>query len=155
VQESSTDENLQEIIEPIINGLGFKLVELKARPVKSIIEVSVVIYNPEASITVQNCTQVSRAIHPKLELIYSTESLVKPIRLEVSSPGLTRNLKSMHELSIFVNRGIQVLIDSEWVPGIIQKTENDILFLKKGEEILEIPFLKVQKARLDYTQEVR
>jgi ribosome maturation factor RimP len=78
---------------------------------------------------------------------------LEDLRLEISSPGINRTLKRQEEFTIFEGRGVRLKIDDTWVGGIIAGTTEDELILRQGAEQTMIPFRKIRKAKLDYSQE--
>ncbi|RPJ04229.1 MAG: hypothetical protein EHM28_13805, partial [Spirochaetaceae bacterium] len=107
--------------------------------------VSVVIYR-KGGVTVEDCTQVSRTIQPRLELLTDLGSF----QLEVSSPGMSRELAGRTDYDIFQGRGVAILLDgeSEWLRGIMERTDSDNLFLRVGEDLNIIPFGNIRRAKL-------
>jgi len=139
-------------VEPIVTGMGFRLVELRFGQSHKQNHVSVTVYGPEG-VSVGDCAALSRVLYPRLELIEELSYL----RLEVTSPGLDRVIKSPEEYEIFLGRGARVLTRSEgrWVGGTIQGVHDGALRLRgrdSGE--VEIPLGDIQKARLDDSEEV-
>lgn len=148
------DEMRQALIDevkPIINAMGFELVELKFGLSRNQQHVSIIIYSPEG-VGLDNCAAVSKNLHPRLEMIEGLEDL----RLEVSSPGLERVIKQRDEYRIFQGRSISICLDDGqgWRGGIISSVTDETLLFKKRGTVLEIRFDDIQKARLDYRQEV-
>jgi len=75
------------------------------------------------------------------------------MRLEVSSPGLERVIKSRTEYELFTGRGVSVLAAGERQEGIIAGVTEDSLLLDcKGERKI-IKFEQIRKAKLDYKLE--
>ncbi|MBN1835347.1 MAG: hypothetical protein JW820_05815, partial [Spirochaetales bacterium] len=79
-------------VTPIVSGMGFRLVELRHGQSHRQNHVSVTVYRPEG-VSVGDCAAISRVLHPRLELMEELENL----RLEVTSPGLDRVIKSPEE----------------------------------------------------------
>lgn len=147
-----TDEDLIAELEPVVDGLGFRIVEAKQARVRGTLHVAVVIYGPDG-VSVDACAQVSRTLMPRLELLFSTQD----IALEVGSPGIDRKIKDNREFEIFTGRGVQVLlIDSdEWIGGTIDAVDALSVTISGGFGSRSVPFEKIQKAKLDEAQEVR
>jgi len=144
--------SIREEVEPIINGMGFKIVEIKLGLSHRLNHVSIVIYGKKG-VGVNDCSGISRNILPRLELIDELDN----ISLEVTSPGISRQIKSKEEYDIFADKGIKLLlIDSpEWISGIITGTKENSLFLSAEKGIIEIDMNNIKKAKLDYSQEDR
>ena len=79
-------DTVSEIIEPIINELGFELVDVEFLKEGSDWFLRVYI-DHEEGINIDNCADVSRAIGKKLDEV---DPVTQEYYLEVSSPGLER-----------------------------------------------------------------
>jgi len=146
-------ENVVEAeVRPLVEGLGFSLVELALGRSHRLSHLKLVIHK-ESGITVNDCTQVTRTLRPRLELIEGLQDLA----MEVSSPGIDRRLKRKEEYGIFRNRGVRLLLEgqSEWTGGIIRGVEGDLLSIEQESETRVIRLADIRAARLDQTQEVR
>lgn len=132
--------------------MGFEVVEVKLGLSHKLSHISIVVYNKNG-VGINDCSSISRNILPRLELIEELDN----ITLEVTSPGIDRQIKSKEEYDIFVGRGIKLLLidSSEWTGGIISEVKNNKLFLLKEKEIIEIEMNSIKKAKLDYSQEDR
>ena len=138
-------------IEPIITGMGFMLVELKFGRSKNQQHISIIIYRAEG-VGVDDCAALSKNLRPRLEMIEGLDEL----RLEVSSPGLARVIKNRNEYKIFQGRGVHILLNDghSRQGGIIADVEGETLLLNKNGNMMKIKFDDIQKARLDYAEEV-
>jgi ribosome maturation factor RimP len=143
-------EHVQEMVmkevEPVVNGMGFSLVELTVSRQKGATRVGVIIHRP-SGVGIEECAEVSKLLFPRLETI---EGLMD-VSLEVSSPGIERVIKSPREYPLFQGRGIRLLAGSEteWIGGVLEKAENGVLALRSEGKLMEFPLASVRKARLD------
>jgi ribosome maturation factor RimP len=136
--------NLYHEIEPVIRGMGYSLVEMARKETKYGLQVKVVIYHYHG-VGVNDCETVYRTIMPKIELTEETEE----INLEVTSPGITRNIKNAVEFSVFIDREVRVLLDNEeWIEGTIVGADSETLTLRIEDETSEIPIDDIRKAKL-------
>ncbi len=137
-------------IEPVIRGMGFSLVEFSRQETKGRLQVRLVIYHYRG-VGLKDCETIHRTILPRIELIEQSQD----VYLEVTSPGITRNIKYANEFSIFVDRQVSVLgeDESDWVHGTIANVDEHELELETAEGRYTIPIEKIKKARLAYAQE--
>ncbi len=144
------NDTVRAEIEPVLNGMGFSLVELAIGRIKGATRVSVVIYRPEG-VGIDECAEASRLIFPRLETI---EGFTE-VSLEVSSPGIERVLKSTAEYAIFRGKGVRILEgeNAEWIGGVIETAEDGVLTLKRGGQLKKFPFSSIRKGKLDHSQE--
>lgn len=141
-------ENVRREVTPVIEGMGFSIVELNVGRSTHQINVAIVIYNPEG-VGIEDCAAVSRTLRPRLELLEGSENM----RLEVSSPGLERVIKSDEEYALFEGRGVSLLVGRERLEGIIAGVTEDSLLLNCRGETKTIHLGQIRKARLDYKLE--
>ncbi len=144
------NDTVRAEIEPVLNGMGFSLVELAIGRIKGVTRVSVVVYRPEG-VGIDECAEISRLIFPRLETV---EGFAE-VSLEVSSPGIERIIKSPAEYAIFRGRGVRILEggNTEWIGGVIETAEDGVLTLKGGGQLKKFPFSSIRKAKLDHSQE--
>ena len=70
--------------------------------------------------------------------------------MEVSSPGMERNIKNAAEFSFFKGREIRVWdkTKSDWVPGIIRDSDSEKLTMEaEGGEIIDVAYENIAKAK--------
>lgn len=137
----------EEIIAPVVEGKGFELADLEFLQEGGFYYLRVYI-DKESGISIDDCEDISRQIEEDVDRIID-----KKFFLEVSSPGLERRLKKEKDFLKFVGKKIEVRLknkvnDSKNFEGVIKKYESDTLFLDIKTEILEIPFKKIERAKL-------
>ena len=135
----------------LVEGLGFKLVDLKIIPAKTITKISAMIAspNPQESIGVNDCAKVHRALLPRLEALLGTEDTT----MELTSPGIEHNIKNAAEFSIFIGRNVRVWDKTvtDWVGGTIKSSdEKSVTLEKEVGETLTILFENIAKAKFTY-----
>lgn len=88
IQETGLAADLAQLIEPVLDSLGFRLVriEISGRDGKT---VQIMAERPDGSMTIDDCEVVSKAISPLLDV---QDIVSDSYRLEVSSPGIDRPL---------------------------------------------------------------
>ena len=121
-----------EIVSASVAGLGYELVdfELSARGL-----MRVFIDKPEG-IGVEDCAAVSN----HLTRVFAVEN-IEFERLEVSSPGLDRPLKSLADFQQYLGRGVKVrlntLVDGrKRFDGIIESLDGETIVFVMNEETL-------------------
>jgi ribosome maturation factor RimP len=87
----------------------------------------------------------------------------RDLQLEVSTPGLQRNLKDVYEFTLFVGKRVRVYDTTKeaWLSGIIQNSNDSSVtlsevFIDDDKEMIEtmvVEFASIQKAKLDYRWE--
>jgi ribosome maturation factor RimP len=116
----------------IVKEHGFALVDLKIVPQKTQIHVTAVITGKaETSIGVDDCAKVHRILLDFLEKKLNSDD----IYMEVTSPGMERNIKNAAEFPLFTGRIVRVwdIEKSDWVPGKIIKADPKAVTLEVSE----------------------
>ncbi|MHB9293094.1 putative ribosome maturation factor RimP [Hollandina sp. SP2] len=127
------------------------LVDISVSRHKGSVQVKMVIYKP-GTIGVDDCSQVHRALLPRLELAFPGQEL----SVEVSSPGIERVIKDGSELVHYIGRGIKCFRRdiSDWSAGILKAADATHLVLQGKDGMIELVYENIAKAKLDYSQEV-
>jgi len=154
-ESKKPDDVLFFSLEPVVRGLGMALIELnvfhgKARggnPPGA--QVRLVVYR-DGLTGVDDCSRVHRGVLPRLELAFPGQD----IYLEVSSPGIDRNIKDGSEFLHYVNKGVKCYRTdiSDWTTGILTAVDGEKIALRldSGETPgeIELPYEVIAKAKL-------
>ena len=146
---------LQEMLEPLIDEMGFDLVRvITIGNVNPTLQIMIERKDRE-NIVVDDCAAVSRAVSALLD---EKDPIAGRYTLEVSSPGLDRPLTALENFVRFA--GFEAKIETDVEIGkrfkgrIVRVDENDnIVFAMDGEEYF-IPYEAVFKAKLLLTDEL-
>ena len=143
------DDRVREEIKPLLEALGFILIEVNVFRGKGARQARLVIYRPEG-VSIEDCARVSRQVHPRLEIMEE----LGDCSLEVSSPGIGRQLRGPSEYEIFKGRGVKALLtgESEWREGMIDHVDDKSLFLKAEGVIVEIPLEQIKQVKLAFVK---
>ncbi len=130
--------------EPLVQGLGYKLVDLNVFNKSGVWQAKAVIH-AENGVGIKDCAAVHRAIQPRLEALLGSQEL----SVEVSSPGINRQVKRSVELAAFIG-GEAEIWDSgitDWRRGVLKEVSGaGVLLVSDGKEIL-LPYDNIKKAR--------
>ncbi len=100
--------SLQQIVETTTQGLGYELVEIE-RSAGGLLRITIDLpwtpESPDGLITVEDCEKVTRQLQFALE-VEGTEYK----RLEVSSPGIDRPLRSERDFERFAGEVIDITL---------------------------------------------
>ena len=118
---------------PLVEGLGFVLVDLKIIPTKNVTKISAVIASkdPAQNIGVNDCAKVHRALLKRLEALLGTEETT----MELTSPGIEHNIKNAAEFTIFTGRDIRIWDKTvnDWVHGKIYSADEKSVTLEQTD----------------------
>jgi ribosome maturation factor RimP len=142
---------LEELIQPLVESQGADLVELQYGMPKRGRGVLRLFVDRTGGISIEELARINRMVGGLLEV---HDVIPGSYTLEVSSPGLTRALKTPKDYQRYVGRLVRVTTRSPWEgrqvhSGILQGLEDDQVSLKEGESVVSIPLSEIARARLD------
>lgn len=132
----------------LVEGLGYKLVDLKIIPAKTITKISAIVttVNPDENMGVNDCAKIHRVLLPRLEELLGTEDTT----MELTSPGIEHNIKNAAEFAVFKGRNVRVWDKeiTDWIGGKIISADDKSVTMEKenGEQITEL-FENIAKAK--------
>ena len=138
----------------LVEGLGFKLVDLKIIPGKTTTKISAMIgsSDPQVNIGVNDCAKVHRLLLPRLEALLGTDDT----SMELTSPGVEHNIKNAAEFSVFTGRNVRVWDKTvtDWVGGkILSSDEKSVTLEKDDGTSVTVTYENIAKAKFIYTIE--
>jgi ribosome maturation factor RimP len=134
------------LIEPVLNDLGYELVEVQFRREAHGQILRVIIFRPEG-IGVDDCARVSREVSHLLDV----EDLIdQAFHLEVSSPGLDRPLNTARDFARYRGSRVRVILaeTAEEIIGVIGDIREEQVALDTPQGVRIIPLFLVKKAKL-------
>ncbi len=142
-------EHLLNLIEPIVEGLGYECVgiDYNPHPRHGLLRIYI---DSENGILVDDCTKVSHQISGVLDV---EDPIQGNYQLEVSSPGADRPFFKISQFEEYLDETVAVNLfraieGRRKITGLIKKVEGDVITLQEGEQIYEVPFDAMSKARL-------
>ena len=148
---SEIKQKMEELLQPLLEAQGTELVDLELhRPRRGKTIVRLFLDRPEG-ITLGEIARVSRMVGDLLEVY---DLIPESYHLEVSSPGLTRELKKPEDYRRYLGRLVRIttrhaLEGRQVFRGILQTLEDDAVCLKEGETVYRLPLPEIARARLD------
>jgi ribosome maturation factor RimP len=140
------EQRIFDLLEPVVSGLGLGLVEIGAAGERRRTVVRIVLHSP-GGVSHGDCSRVTRACAAALE---DAPVIDGSYKLEVSSPGIARQMRSGREFDVFRGAPVQVfLVDGTSRTGTCEgmKGEEVVLREEDGTESV-ISWSTVTKARL-------
>ena len=142
-------ERLVALIEPLLGRLGYELVDLEYSAGRSSSVVRIFIDKPEG-IRVEDCEQVSREVSTLFDV---EDPIANAYRLEVSSPGFDRVLRTKPHFERFM--GERVFVELK-VPrdgrkrytGMLRQVADAGIEIEVDRQVVNVPFADIGKARL-------
>jgi ribosome maturation factor RimP len=104
IVEQGVAARLAAIAEPVLAGLGFRLVRVRVSGLSGC-TVQIMAERPDGTMTIDDCEATSRALSPVLDV---ADPFAEAYRLEVSSPGIDRPLVRRSDFERFAGHQIKV-----------------------------------------------
>ncbi|MDR0850276.1 MAG: ribosome maturation factor RimP [Christensenellaceae bacterium] len=150
---SKVAEKVSEHIKPIVEDLGYELVEVEYKKRNDGMNLTVTIAN-EREIGIEDCEKVHLAIDGVLDDLDPTNG--ETYRLNVSSPGLDRKFKTTRDYERSLGREIVVKLytpieGSKEFVGVLKEvtgieitleTENKIMVFERSQIASSQPYIK-------------
>jgi ribosome maturation factor RimP len=141
---------MEKKLENIVSAMGLDFIEMIVAPGRVL---QIFIDNPDGGVSASDCEKVSR----QLDKFFAVEGF-EYLRLEVSSPGLERQLKKIDDYKKFIGKMIKVtVVDDlknkkrfESVIEAVDLCEQKISLKSEDGIFVNVPFSQVEKARLVY-----
>jgi ribosome maturation factor RimP len=158
ITESGVAARVAAIVEPVIDGLGFRLVRVKVSGQNGC-TVQIMAEREDGTMTVEDCEAVSRSLSPVLDL---EDPVGRAYHLELSSPGIDRPLVRRGDFERWAGHEAKIemavpVAGRKRFRGPIRGLDGDAVVLelpevKEGEEPLaRLPLTDLADARLVLT----
>jgi len=142
--------DLWAMIEPVVTGLGYEVVDIEFRPHPRDGLLRVFI-DHESGIQMEDCEAVSRQLSAMIDV---EDPVPGHFNLEVSSPGLDRPLRKAEDFEKFTGAIVKIKLSMPTIEGqrnftgkLLGIKDNDVLLEVDGETI-SLPLGGIDKARL-------
>ena len=136
--KKSVSELVEELCSPIVEKLGYELVEVKYAKGRSGMELTLFIYSKDG-ITLEDCEKVSKAVDEPLDNLNPTNDA--QYTLNVSSLGLDRPIKSKRDADRNIGKKIDVKLYASkdgnklFTGVLIESTDNELTIELKDKQI--------------------
>ncbi len=159
IAKTAMDRRLADIIQPVIEGLGFELVRIRLMG-GATRTLQIMADKPEGGIEVDHCGDISTAISAVLDV---EDPIEENYVLEVSSPGIDRPLTRLKDFEMWKGWEARIetteLIDGRRrFKGTLAGVEGDevLIALDEGKEpvIIGLQFDWLSDAKLILTDEL-
>jgi len=139
-------DQIEEVVTPVLRDHGLQLVDLEWRALRPRSVLRLFVDKP-GGVGIGDCERASREIGDVLDAAALIEGTYD---LEVSSPGLDRQLRKDREFRWAVGRRVRCwLAGGEEVRGRLAAVEPDRLVLERDGGRVELPRGVLTKARLE------
>ncbi|MBX3597558.1 MAG: ribosome maturation factor RimP [Rhizobiaceae bacterium] len=161
IREAGIDARIATIIEPVLRGIGFRLVRVRLFGQNGL-TLQIMAEREDGTMTVEDCEEVSRAISPALDV---EDPIEKAYHLEVSSPGIDRVLVRKSDFTTWIGHIVKLetsvmVADRKRFRGRIASVDADAVTIERDqasygdEPTVTIPFEAISEARLILTEDL-
>lgn len=142
-------EEIYQLAVPICESLGIEIVEMHVHPYNETINIQIFADRPTGGIGIDECTQLNRRLD---EFLFNELKLGNNYTLEVSSPGLDRNLVNYRDFRRIIGRDVHVFLKEavrgrREVEGRLTGVRESEILLQIGREEWMIPMDKIEKGK--------
>ena len=136
---SKIKDRCEEKLRPIIEDLGYELIEVNYQKVAGEMNLIFTI-DSDTPITIDDCEKVTKAIDPILEEMNPTDD--RPYILSVSSPGIDRPLKSKRDFDRNIGKEIEITLfkkleNKKTFIGVLDNyDENSITIIQEEKPVI-------------------
>jgi ribosome maturation factor RimP len=150
MMERDVIDRVRAMVLPIVRDEGMELVDIEYRR-ESGGWVLRLILDKEGGVTLDDCTRVSQEVGRNLEV---EDIIPTSYTLEVSSPGLTRPLKTEKDFLKYLQRLVKVktvdpIENRRQFKGRLQGVSESGVEIQVDGRIFQIPFSNLAKANLE------
>lgn len=161
IRESGIDARIAIIVEPVLRGMGFRLVRVRLSGQHGL-TLQIMAEREDGTMTVEDCEEVSRAVSPALDV---DDPIEKAYHLEVSSPGIDRPLVRISDFVTWTGHLVKLetsvlVADRKRFKGKIAEADAAGILLERdkaayGEEpTVRIPYDTIAEAHLVLTDDL-
>lgn len=160
ITETGLEARVARIVEPVIAGLGYRLVRVKLSAMNGT-TLQIMAERPDGTMTVEDCEILSRDLSPVLDV---EDPIDRAYHLEVSSPGIDRPLVRRSDFIDWGGHVARIELDRPLngrrrFRGRLAGVEGDRVRLAldepfEGESLAMLPLAEIGEAKLILTDEL-
>jgi len=150
------EEKLMMSINEIIDSKNIKVLNINIKKMNKNSKVEIII-DSDSGVSLDDCAFVSQISKNLIEL---ESDLQKKYTLEVSSPGINRELYTIEDFCAFKGFKIKIKLKKvlnkyKNILGTIESIKGESILIKSKEEEIQINFNDIKKANLQRDIEVK
>lgn len=146
-------ERLLAMLEPVVEGLGYELVELEFKAGAGVLRIFIDRLEPRAEVegvTLDDCERVSHQVSAVLDV---EDPIPGAYNLEISSPGLERPLRKPAHYERFLGERAKVELavpqdGRKRYTGLLRSVEDGHLVIEVDGQEHRLPLGDIERARL-------
>ena len=145
----SAYDNLEQMLGPTIEGLGYELLGIERRRSDGALLLRLYIDSPEG-IMLSDCERVSRQVGDVLD---AEDAIAGTYTLEVSSPGMDRPLFTLEHYRKYLGAQVQTRLRGlvqgrRRLAGTLTAVEGEAVTIRCEDENYVVPLAMIERTRL-------
>lgn len=147
LQNRIKNDPLFNEISHLLAPMGLQVVDAIKNDTPQGVQMILSVYSADHEVNTDDLAEVYNIIFPRYQVVFGERDL----SLEVSSPGLQRNLRDIYEFSVFEGKLARVYSTSvsSWVEGYIEASDDESVTLR--DAIIADTEEKRAEMKLSYT----
>ena len=145
---NSRKEEIREIIQNEMSGMDFELVDIEMNIAANSSYLKIFV-DKSGGVTISECAKINNSIS---DLIFRKDLFPQNYKLEVSSPGLDRPLKSKKDFQRNISRNILLeygeMSDLKRIEGKIISVDEELVISISKNKTFSIPFNLINKGKI-------
>jgi ribosome maturation factor RimP len=145
--------HLWELFEPVVQGMGFDLIEIEhfPNPKHGVLRLYIdTVEGSDKGVVIEDCSAVSRQISALIDV---EDPINGQFNLEVSSPGLDRPLRRLQDFQRFIGALVKLktampMDGQRNFKGRMLEVSEDAVIIETDDEEISIPMPAIEKARI-------
>ena len=141
--------HLWELIEPVVKGMGYDLIEIEhfPNPKHGVLRLYI---DKEGGVNVDDCSTVSRQVSALIDV---EDPVSGQFNLEISSPGADRPLRRLVDFQRFIGslvklKTVMPLEGQRNFKGRLLEASEETLVIETDDEEISLPMSTIDKARI-------
>ncbi|SMY07122.1 Ribosome maturation factor RimP [Flavimaricola marinus] len=132
IAKAAIDRRIADIVQPVIEDLGFELVRVRLMTGKDSI-LQIMAQRPDGGIEVDECATISTAVSAVLDV---EDPIVEAYTLEISSPGIDRPLTRLKDFDLWA--GNEAKLETTEMIGGRRRFKGELVGTEGEEVLIEI-----------------
>ncbi len=142
-------DDIKSLVTPVLDEMGLELVDLQFSVAHKSAQLRIFVYE-KGGVSIDRCAQASRNI---ADLLDRKDLIEGRYRLEVSSPGLDRPLKTSRDFERNLGETVKIMVpvdgkERKLVGKITRVDENCVMLETKDGSETNIDLLQIKSAKI-------
>lgn len=152
--KKSIKDTVREAVEPTVNELGYRIWDVVYSKIGADYHLEITI-DSDSGINIEDCERVHRAIDP---IIDEADPIEDFYYLEVSSPGIERELRTDEHIALSVGKRVEAKLftardGKKSFTGTLSAFDENSVTVTDGEDVAVISRSDVAKLKTVYFEE--